>query len=102
MAKRRSQSDHDRMVRAVADHLLREGYGDVRADVAGYSTPSELTWKGKQHGHIPDVTADGTIFEVETADSIDDAHTEDQWKLFAAWAELNRRTFVVVVPKGFE
>jgi hypothetical protein len=90
------------MVRAVAEHLAREGYGNVRADVAGYSTPTELTWKGKQRGHIPDVTADGMIIEVETADSISDAHTEDQWKLFAAWAKVNSKTFVVVVPKGSE
>lgn len=100
MAKRNSQSDHDRMVKAVADHLTNEGRSNVKADISGYAKPAVITWKGKEHGHIPDATADGVVVEVETADSIDDDHTEDQWKLFGAFANVNHKNFVVVVPKG--
>ena len=44
----------------------------------------------------------GYVFEVETEDSIYDSHTEDQWRLFSANARAHQKSFVVVVPKGFE
>ena len=100
MAKRRSQSDHDRMVKAVADHLANEGCRNVMADVRRYDRPTKIVWKRSNRGHIPDLRADGIIVEVETADSIDDAHTSDQWTLFAAYAEEHDQVFVVVVPEG--
>ena len=102
MAKRKSQSEHDRMVKIVADYLVRERHRNVKADAPGYPRPTEISWKGQRHGHIPDVTTDEVIVEVETADSIDDPHTEDQWKLFGAFAIGNNKTFIVVVPEGTE
>ena len=100
MAKRRSQSDHDQIVKAVADHLTKKGYRNVMADVRPYGTPTKIVWKQSNQGHIPDVTADGMVVEVETADSIDDDHTADQWRLFATYAEQHSQVFVVVVPEG--
>ncbi len=35
-------------------------------------------------------------------DSINDSHTEDQWKLFSANAKEHSKIFIVVVPKGSE
>jgi hypothetical protein len=88
------------MVKAVAVHLENEGYGNVMADVRGYDTPTKIVWKQSNSGHIPDATADGVLVEVETADSIDDDHTADQWTLFGAYAAEHDQTFVVVVPAG--
>ncbi|OGQ94914.1 MAG: hypothetical protein A2284_18910 [Deltaproteobacteria bacterium RIFOXYA12_FULL_61_11] len=100
MAKRRSQSDHDQMVKAVAVHLENEGYCNVAADVKGYDPPTKIIWKRSDSGHVPDATADGIIVEVETADSINNEHTADQWTLFAAYAAEHDQVFVVVVPEG--
>ena len=42
MVKRKSQFDHDRIVKRVAVHLRNEGHGNVKADVDGYPTPAVL------------------------------------------------------------
>ena len=103
MAKRRNQSEHDSMVQSVATHVENDGHSDIKADVPGYDRPDLITWKTTKKGHIPDVTStknQNYIFEVETDDSIDDSHTEDQWTLFSANAKKYSKKFIVVVPKG--
>ena len=100
MTKRRSQLKHDRMVRDIAELLVERGYQDIRADITGYKRPDIIS------GHIPDVTAwdkngEFNLFEVETEDSIYDQHTEDQWRLFSAYARQHSARFWVVVPKGW-
>jgi hypothetical protein len=104
MAKRKDQSLHDTMVADLAAHLAKSGYTNIMADLKGKATPELMKWKGQTAGHIPDVTAakDGKlhIFEVETDDSIGDQHTEDQWKLFSATAEVRKGYFYVLVPKA--
>jgi hypothetical protein len=107
MAKRKSQSDHDVMVKQVADILISKRHQNVKADLKGYIQPNLLRWKGENSGHIPDVTSqlDGKlkiIVEVETDDSINDQHTSDQWKLFSAYAKRDNAEFIIVVPKGAE
>lgn len=78
----------------------------MKADLKGLPQPNLVYWGSTGKGHIPDVTAswNGTsaIFEVETGDSVFDQHTEDQWRLFAAFVARYGKTFVVVVPKGSE
>ena len=104
MAKRRSQSEHDRIVTYAANFLVEKGFRNVKADVLGYLTPTKITWTSTGKGHIPDVTgedAEFNLFEVETADSIDEEHSEDQWKLFAAFAKQHNAVFWVVVPEGY-
>lgn len=105
MAKRISQSDHDKMVKLVADWLTANNYKSIKADITGYDSPDKIKWSGNPSGHIPDNTALNSdskpfIFEVETHDSIDDQHTEDQWKLFSAHAKNNNGEFYVVVPNN--
>ena len=103
MAKRKSQTDHDNMVKSLADHLIAHNYSNVKAAINGYDYPSKITWRSTGQGHFPDATARDTqsqIFEVETEDSINDSHTEDQWKLFAAHANNTGGVFTVVVPHG--
>lgn len=103
MTKRKSQRDHDNMLKTLADNLITHNHPNVRVDIEGYDRPYKITWKVTGRGHIPDATAGATrpqIFEVETEDSINDSHTEDQWKLFAAHASNTGGVFTVVVPHG--
>jgi len=105
MAKRRSQSDHDNMVESGANILKKKGYRNVKADITKWDKPTKITWKRTGKGHVPDITGEGTtniIVEVETSDSIDDTHTEDQWELFSKYAEENNMDFFVRVPKTNE
>ncbi len=102
MSKRKSQGEHDSMIEILADSLYGRNLADVRADIPGYKRPVMITWPESDRGYIPDVTAyDGAqfcIYEVETADSVNDPHTEDQWRLFAGYAERNNAIFYVAVP----
>lgn len=102
MSKRASQHEHDSMIEFLADGLYGRELTDVRADIPGYKRPDLITWPGTDKGHVPDVTAyEGeklNIYEVETVDSINDPHTEEQWKLFAEYAAQSNGVFFVVVP----
>jgi hypothetical protein len=103
MAKRLLQLGHDRMVKHVAKYLMARNFKEVKADIPGFYKPEEITWKDTGKGHIPDVTAHGNkrcLFEVETSDSIFGQHTEDQWRLFAAYAKEQNAKFWVVVSHG--
>lgn len=102
MAKRASQAEHDTMIEFLADGLYGRGLNDVRADIPGYKRPDIITWPGTDKGHLPDATAlEGTklnIYEVETVDSVNDLHTEEEWRLFAEYALKDNGAFFVVVP----
>jgi hypothetical protein len=104
MAKRKSQLEHDNIVESLVGHLKSNKHINIKADLANHIRPSTIKWKNAKTGHIPDVTSkkDGQayIFEVETFDSINDQHTEDQWKLFAASARANSKRFILVIPNG--
>ena len=106
MVLRNNQSEHDNMVLEIVLHLNKHGYADIKADVSGYDTPDKITWKSTGEGHVPDITADKydikRIFEIETEDTIDDPHTEDQWQLFATHAKKIGGLFIVVVPEGYK
>jgi len=100
---RQSQLHHDRMVKAIADFLVERDFADVRADIAGFAKPLEITTDKDGSARIPDVTGRGqffVVFEVETSDSIDDAHTQEQWGSFAAWAKRNGAAFYIAVPEA--
>jgi len=91
------------MIIALTSHLRHSGHTNVKADLEGYIRPETITGGKTGGGFIPDVTSacgKAFIFEVETADSIDEAHTEDQWHSFAADSAAREKNFIVVVPKG--
>ena len=92
------------MVRHIHDFLVGENYTDVRADLKGFNQSELIYWEETKKGHRPDLTATKngtqTLFEIETADSISDQHTEDQWTLFAENAKQHGKIFTVVVPDG--
>ena len=105
MAKRGNQAEHDRMVQLVASNVEEQGHSNIKSDLHRFNTPELIYWENTKKGQIPDVTSTDIrsyIFEVETDDSIDDSHTEEQWRLFSAYAQQNSKTFIVVVPKGLE
>ncbi|MBI5444170.1 MAG: hypothetical protein HY900_23535 [Deltaproteobacteria bacterium] len=104
MTQRKSQADHDRMIGEVVSFLREKGYGEIRADLPDFEHPEEIVWRATGRGEVPDVTARSTSFivvEVETEDTIEDAHTTEQWRLFSEHAREVRGEFFVVVPKGF-
>ncbi len=101
MPKRQSQFEHDHLLEMLGEWLYGQSLTDVKADLDGFHRPSRITLPGMDEGEVPDATAFGTqlqIYEVETADSINDKHTEDQWRLFATYALENNAIFHVVVP----
>lgn len=105
MAARLHQEDHETMVRSLAIHLKKLGHSDIKVDLFGNKVPEQVRWGANKAGYIPDVTSTkdkNYVFEVETDDSINEEHTEDEWKLFAAYAKKESRQFIVVVPKGSE
>jgi hypothetical protein len=105
MAVRKNQAEHETMVRSLAIHLKEQGHSDIKVDLFGGPIPDGIYWETRKIGYIPDVTStkgQHYLFEVETDDSIDDAHTADEWSLFAANAKRESKLFIVVVPKGSE
>lgn len=104
MAKRNSQKTHDDLVAYAVRYLQKNNFGNLKADISGYQQPEKIIWSQTGKGHIPDLSGSNSklnIFEVETADSINDEHTKDQWTLFAAYASQNDTVFWVVIPDGY-
>ncbi len=103
MRKPQAQENHDRMIKVTANYLMGNKFRNVKADIPGFHSPSKLTWISTGEGYTPDITAIGqqlNLFEVETPDSLNEPHTEDQWKLFAQYAQETQAEFWIVVPKG--
>jgi hypothetical protein len=91
------------MVERLAALLTGKQHGNVRADLPNHPPPRRIVWEATGKGCVPDVTSQDDefrIFEVETRDSIADTHTEDQWRLFSAYAQANDAMFYVVFPRG--
>ena len=99
-----AQSLHDRMIKQLAEQLISKKFRDVRADHPDFcDKPARITGRDGTPCLVPDVTATGiqmVLFEVETADSINDPHTREQWQLFSSYADLHMADFWVVVPKA--
>lgn len=103
--KRSNQTKHDQLVEYAINFLIGEGFSNVKADLRGCTLPNKITWTSNGKGHIPDVTAKNGqlfVFEVETADSINDLHTADQWELFSKYVSQHGGEFWVLVPAGSE
>jgi len=102
MPKRKSQAEHDAMVKQIATFLRSNKYRSIRADVAGFAAPEKIPFLNGTGFH-PDVSAQGkrlNLFEVETADSIFDEHSRDEWTTFSRFADNNDAVFWIVVPTG--
>jgi hypothetical protein len=91
------------MIIALTSHLRFNGHTNVKADIEGYTQPEPITGGKAGVRHIPDVTSTSGsdfIFEVETADSIDEPQTAAKWHVIAADSQKHEKRFIVVVPQG--
>ncbi|MDP2750927.1 MAG: hypothetical protein Q8O89_08915 [Nanoarchaeota archaeon] len=92
----KSKSEHDSLVKVMADKLERDGLY-VRADHIGHKNgqPAEIA------GCIPDVTGVSTsrkiIVEAETEDTI---ALEDTRKQLQAFSSVSGAELHVIVPEG--
>lgn len=94
----KAQTQHDQIVHPVVNHLAQKGYGNIRGALPGHIQLALV--KGTKQDHMPNVTADAVIVEVETSDTIDDDRTTSQWSLFSDHAAKSGKTCWVVVPNG--
>lgn len=104
MTRRHSQMQHDRIVEKVYHFLLDNRFYEVRADMSGVERPRPVEGNGNGE-FVPDVTAQGekfVLFEVETADSVQDEHTSAEWKCFSEFARQHHAEFYLIVPEGAE
>jgi hypothetical protein len=97
-------AEHADLIRLMVNHFQSNGYGDIRADLPGYTQPDII--HGSIQDHQPDLTCRSNggqgrlvILEAETGITIGDQHTASQWTLFADAARRSGGEFHVVVPK---
>jgi len=116
LTKRKSQSNHDFMVSTLVDFLMANNYHTVKADLPTsnqskfapiFLSPEQTLYcPNTKKGQKPDASAEKNnqkyIFEVETEDSINDAHTKSQWELFSINAKQHKKEFIICVPKDYE
>lgn len=103
------QGRHDNLVRALAKHYGSLGYIGIRADITDYpQTPQGIYWESApQKKYIPDVMCfkkdtnnTEIVAEAETCDTLETAHTLEQWRLFSAHARNKKGEFHVIVPQS--
>jgi len=104
MADRKNDLERTHIINILIDHLTKNSFAEIRADLSGYNPPQKLSWKNGKQGHAPDVSAiygkKLFLFEVETFDSIVDGLAKDRWRVLSAYAQERNCIFVVIVPKG--
>ena len=104
------QTLHDQMVKVFYD-FLSLFYRTVYADLPGYSAPPPIpphrpdifAEDNNNINDVPDVFADliwpnFIVGEVETCDTLDITHTQQQFTVFASYARKNGGEFWVMVP----
>ena len=98
-------SERDRLVQKLGSWMESILFSNIKVDLPGHVKPNRIVWNATQHGHEPDATAyhllKQYVFEVETADSLGDQHTHEQYRLFAAYSRDSFAEFTLVVPNGY-
>ncbi|UCD40504.1 MAG: hypothetical protein JSV87_02965 [Candidatus Bathyarchaeota archaeon] len=91
---------HNEMIRLMISHFMKQGYRNLRADLANETPPEHIG------DFTPDLTCNknddkGTciILEAETCSTILQKHTERQWRTFFNEAKERKCEFHLVVPK---
>ena len=91
---------HDFMVRYMITQLLHAGYDKIRADIPGFKKPFPVDFTGDYH--LPDLTAEKNkkliLVEVETDDSIEEDHTEQEWTALYQYTMKNQGIFIFAGP----
>lgn len=94
---KQNQEKHDATVAAWAEKVITAGWNHVWSDLPGNIKPPEIG------GYVPDIYArhdNGAeyVIEVETRDSIESSHAQDQKTVFARWANSStRRAFEIKI-----
>lgn len=91
---------HSKMIRLMIGQFKKQGYENLRADLAGETTPEQVG------DFTPDLTCNKNddkktfiILEAETCGTISLKHTEKQWKTFFEKSKELDCEFHLVVPK---
>lgn len=97
MAKRQNESYHQSLIDFAHFALsVDRKHATIYRDSERGQTPHEV------NGRVPDLFfrdgEDLRVYEVETCDTIDDEHTEEQWTDFAEYANDQSASFVVILP----
>jgi hypothetical protein len=99
-------SEHDQLVLMMARYFQQLGYTDIKADIPGWSQPLYIYWSNNPTlRYIPDLTcldSNGVlvILEAETCSTLNDNHTQEQFRIFRAHATNNKGRFEVVIPRN--
>jgi len=87
----------------IEEVVLPRGYQDVKANTAGYETPSKLTRPKEEGAFIPDATGllNGRKSYFELAQKTDDLQEViTKWKLLSNLASIKNGKLFLVVPHG--
>ena len=102
--QRVGKTQHDGLVVMMCSHFIAAGCTHLKADVQGYERPAPVPYGGRSY--IPDLTcrkAEGrqplVVLEAESASTIDDEHTAEQWRAFHCEARRVGGEFHIVVPR---
>ena len=98
-------TEHDQLVLMMARYFKQQGYTDIKADIPDWIQPQSIYWSNNpDQKYIPDLTCLDTngiqvILEAETCNTLNDQHTQEQFRIFRAHATNNHGRFEVVVPR---
>ncbi|MBM3330703.1 hypothetical protein FJY68_02485 [candidate division WOR-3 bacterium] len=97
-------AEHDQLVLMMAMFFQKRGYSDIRADIPGWTTPSEVHWQNQpDQRYYPDLTCRDNagvfvVLEAESCATLGDEHTHEQFRIFRAYADTNGGRFETVIP----
>ncbi len=97
---------HVLLVRQALTRYLASGYVQIFADLPGHRPPRSVYFSGFVPSR-PDLTCRDAqnrlvLVEAETCDTAHLEETEQQWRLFRAYADACRGEFHLVVPSECE
>jgi hypothetical protein len=94
---------YDKLLGDVIGKVKKQGYSDIRADLAEYEAPHQIIGKTNDVNFTPDLTAvkdDGKAY-FEIAQKIDNTRDlVNKWKLLETLATMKKGTFQIFVPHG--
>lgn len=94
---------YDLIVNSVVGYLRQQGFSSVKANTSGFSAPNVVKWDDTDTGVLPDITCEHNgalfVFEIETADALEEERVEDRWKLLSVHARRFNGKFYLVIPE---
>jgi hypothetical protein len=103
MSAAHASESHRALVEQVVADCRERHFVRVSAAIEGYPEPRAIRSVDTRKWHTPDVTALGealVVFDVETAETLEDPSVSDRWRTLAGWASDRQAIFQLVVPRG--